>query len=192
MAGSRRRSRVRWRATPASLAARAAPERACFCATCGGRIEGLPRDYAYVLPHCIWDLTPEEEARRARYTTDFAVLDDQRFFVRGLLPVPLEGGEEFRYGVWLEVSELDFHRIRRAWRDPRAYEALRFQARLANAIRPWGDRTLGLPVEVGTRQAGLRPYVVGSADPWLGALLRSGWDHATYQAIAEALQAPEG
>jgi hypothetical protein len=158
---------------------------------CGAAIPGLPQDFAYQWPDRVFALPPEERAERTwrsgENNPDFVVLDGAAFFCRALLPIPIGEGEEFRYGVWLEVSQADFERILEAWHDEEAYRTLRFRAALANALAPWGDRTLGAAVDVATRDAGARPWVTGADDAWLAALLHAGWDRPAYERFARSL-----
>ena len=165
----------------------------CTCAFCGETILGAIQDYAYTWPDRVFALPPDERASRtwrsSEANPDFVVLDSTAFFVRGLLPIPLGAGEEFRYGVWLEVSQTDFQRILEAWNDDEAYTKLRFRAALANGIAPWGEPALGAAVDVGTRDAGTRPCVTRADDAWLAELLRSGWDRSTYESVARSILA---
>jgi hypothetical protein len=163
----------------------------CTCAFCGGTVPGLWHDLAYQLPDRIFALSPEERATRvwqsAESNADFAVLDEVAFFVRGILPVPLPDGDEFRYGAWLEISQPEFMRVLEAWGDDDAYAQLRFRARLANSLPPYGEQPLGAAVEVATGDMSARPRVVGADDAWLAHVLRDGWDQATYEAFARSL-----
>jgi hypothetical protein len=154
-------------------------------------VPGLWHDLAYQLPDRIFSLSPAERTARvwqsAETNSDFAVLDGEAFYVRGIVPVPLPGGDQFRYGAWLEVSQPEFTRILEAWGDDAAYERLRFRARLANALPPFGERAMGAAVEVATGDASARPKVVAADDAWLADLLRDGWDQATYEAFARTI-----
>lgn len=145
-----------------------------------------PLDYAYRLPDCVFAL-PEEE-RSPRCTQDFAELDRRRF-VRTLFPVPLEGGEEFRYGIWIEVTPDTFEHVVRAWNDPVQYRALTFSGLVANAIPPLGARAVGGVVDLATRDDRSRPFVVAAHDQQLALLLHRGWTRAEHLAIAFALRA---
>jgi hypothetical protein len=166
-------------------------EPTCTCALCGRGVEGLWHDLAFQLPDRVFALSPEEQATRtwrsAETNADFVVLDEASFYVRGILPVPLPGGDEFRYGAWLEVTPADFTAVLQAWDDDAAYARLRFRAALANALPPYGDRALGAQVDVATGDVSARPKVVGAEDGWLATLLRDGWDQATYEAFARTI-----
>jgi len=55
------------------------------CSVCGERHDERLLDIRLGLPHDIHRLDADARARRAWLADDFAVLDDERFFVRGLL-----------------------------------------------------------------------------------------------------------
>jgi hypothetical protein len=157
----------------------------CTCATCGVALPDLPLDFAYSLPDCVFALLPEE--RSPRCNADFAELGERKF-VRGLLPVPVQGSEEFRYGVWLEVDADTFQRVLRSWNDPDTFRTLTFSGRLANAVEPFGATTLGVEVEVATRGENARPFVVRSRADWLERLITGGWTRQEYVERASGLR----
>lgn len=119
--------------------------------------------------------------RSPRNTRDFAELGERRF-VRGLLPVKLASGDEFRYGIWLEVDCATFDDARQIWNDEVRYSQLRFAAAIANAAPPWREKIVGAAVEVGIRDHKSRPFVIGAREPWLRELLERGWTMAEYEA----------
>ena len=148
------------------------------CGTCGKATTRL-LDFGCQLPDCIWEQAESE--RSSRNGSDFAELGSRRF-VRGLLPVKLADGEEFRYGVWLEVTRAVFEEVVRVWNDEDRDPRLRFAATLANALPPWGTDILGVAVEVGVRDQGSRPFVVAAGASWLQTLIERGWTAAEYDA----------
>ncbi len=105
------------------------------------------------------------------------------------LPVPIEGGEEFRYGVWVEVDRDTFERVVRVWNDAAAYRTLTFSGRIANAFPPFGQRTVDVLVDLATRDEKSRPFVIHSREPWLVGLLARGWTHREHLDVAQALRA---
>lgn len=121
------------------------------------------------------------DERSARNNADFAELGDRRF-VRGLLPVPLANGEEFRFGVWLEVDQQTFDEVVTSWDDEERYPDLRFSATIANAVAPWHAQILGARVDVGVRDPNGRPFVLAARAPWLQAVIERGWTTAEYEA----------
>lgn len=153
----------------------------CACAKCGA--PSLLLDFGYQLPDCVWEQPVSE--RSSRNSQDFAVHGARRF-VRGLLPVKLETGEEFRYGVWLKVKRSTFDEVRATWNDPERYPKLRFVAKIANAAPPWRTKILGVEVDVGVRDQKSRPFVVAARERWLQDLIVRGWTEAEYKAAVES------
>ncbi len=144
-----------------------------------------PLDYGYRLPDCVFAL-PEEQ-RSPRCNRDFAELGARRF-VRVLLPVAIEGGEEFRYGIWVEVELATFERVVRAWNEPEQYRALTFDGRVANAFPPFGASVVGASVSLATRDERSRPFVARAEREELAFLLRVGWTREEHLAVAAALR----
>jgi hypothetical protein len=149
----------------------------CTCSECGAPTALL--DFGYQAPDCVWAQLPHE--RSPENTSDFARLGERRF-VRGLLPIKLESGEEFCFGLWFEVDLATYDQVRACWRDPPRYLSLRFTATIANATPPWRESIIGCIVDLGARKATSRPYVIGARDPWLRQLLESGWTASDYDA----------
>jgi hypothetical protein len=116
-------------------------------------------DIRFGLPGAIHDLTDEERAGRTRLTDDFAVLDDNRFYVRGLLELPIpELESHFGYGVWLEIEQPDFAHLLKHWKDPDQSEFPGTPGLLANELEPYAP-TNGLRVLLQPVSADLLPSV---------------------------------
>ena len=102
--------------------------------------------------------------------------------MRGLLPIRIEDGEEFRYGVWLEVEPAVFDEIVASWNDTVRYPQLRFVGTIANAVPPWREAILGVEIHAGVRDQNSRPFVIAAHAAWLQQLLERGWTDAEYEA----------
>lgn len=112
------------------------------CSVCGERHDDRLLDIRLGLPHDIHLLDADARTRRAWLADDFAVLDDERFFVRGLLELPIpELGDRFAYGSWVEVSMPDFQELMRRWHDDEQFDVV--ECTVANELEPYRD-TLGL------------------------------------------------
>jgi hypothetical protein len=105
---------------------------------------------------------------------DMMQVPDLGAFVRALLPVHLTEGHQVTYGVWLGIHPAQLPEVYAVWHAPR-YVHLQLDARLANAIKPWG--MLGAPVHAAVRQADHTPYCDSSTDPTLAAVLSEVWSH---------------
>lgn len=128
----------------------------------------------------MWAQPPAE--RSSRNNSDFAESGDRRF-VRGLLPVRLASGDEFRFGLWFEVDRPTFAEVVASWDDEERYPHLRFTATIANAAPPWHAQILDAQVDLGVRDPSARPFVIAARAPWLQAVLERGWTMAEYEAV---------
>lgn len=150
----------------------------CTCASCGAPAALLDR--AYQAPDCVWAQPAAE--RSPRNNSDFTEFGDRRF-VRGLLPVRLASGDEFRFGLWFEVDQPTFDQVVATWDDEERYPDLRFTATVANAVPPWHAQILDAQVDLGVRDSNGRPFVIGARAPWLQAVIERGWTTAEYEAV---------
>ena len=74
------------------------------CGTCGNEYVSLPMNLAYRKPLDYIETSEAQRAERVWIDDDLCVIDGERFFIRGVLPLPVREGddveEEFRWGVW--------------------------------------------------------------------------------------------
>lgn len=100
-----------------------------------------------------------ERPRRCALGTDDCVIDDQHFFVRGCLEIPIEGhGDPFVWGVWVSVSVESYFEWRRAFDEPRRSHLGPYFGWLDAWIKPYPD-TMNLKTMVHPRDHGVRPYI---------------------------------
>jgi hypothetical protein len=114
------------------------------------------------LPEPIFRIDDAERDERAWVGEDSAVLRDrgaERFFVRALLELPIDGEEGyFGYGTWVEVSAEDFDRLGELWHAHDGWRSEPFAGTLANELLPYAF-TEGLPVRIRLRDVKLLPVV---------------------------------
>jgi hypothetical protein len=83
------------------------------CPCCGKEIESCEMDVAFALPDVIHALPADQRAVRARTHSDLCSLDDARYFIRGVVYVPVKQLVTlFGWGVWAEVSPAVYLRYR--------------------------------------------------------------------------------
>ena len=118
------------------------------CSICG---EVHPRsdiEVTFKRPDPILELEEEERSERCVEGEDLCSIDDRRFFVRGVLPIPVRGRElAYNWGVWAEVDEESFQRILDLWSDEGQASEPPMRGALANDI-PLYEATAGLPLKV--------------------------------------------
>jgi len=64
------------------------------------------------LPDPVFFLSETEQTRRCRIGVDVCTIDDSRFFVRGLLPLPVHNTNlPYRMSLWAEVDRTTFRKL---------------------------------------------------------------------------------
>lgn len=128
------------------------------CAFCGGEHEEVEPGFCY--PDA-WYAVPEaERATRISESSDFVSIDDEAFFIRCVVPIPVLGrAADYCWGFWVKVSARHYQEHDRYFRDdpPPGHEG--FGGTLANQtklLRP----TLGLRVHVHLGRGTARPRVM--------------------------------
>lgn len=133
------------------------------CSVCGEHHDERLLDIRLGLPHDVHLLDADERTRRAWLADDFAVLDDERFFVRGLLELPItELHSRFAYGSWVEVSMADFQELMRHWHDDEQFQSV--ECTVANELEPYRD-TVGLRATLRATAADKLPAIELAAAP---------------------------
>ncbi|WP_119966529.1 DUF2199 domain-containing protein [Simplicispira lacusdiani] len=118
------------------------------CACCGEWHDELLTDIACGLPDAVFDLGYLERYRRARYNPDFCTLDDNRHFIRCVLPVPFTHRDDyFGWGVWVEVDRATHDLCLRVFDTEGAAAVLHQHGMLANELKVY-RKTAGLPVRI--------------------------------------------
>jgi hypothetical protein len=127
------------------------------CSVCGEQHDERLLDIRLALPDAIHRLGPEARETRTWLADDFAVLDNEHFFVRGLLELPIpELGSRFGYGTWVEVPMRTFSTLLKLWHDPRQFEPV--TGYLANELEPYRG-TVGLEARLRAISADRLPSV---------------------------------
>jgi hypothetical protein len=135
----------------------------------------------------VWFAVPEtERARRAELSTDQCVIDDEHFFVRARLEIPVHGLEEsFCWLVWVSLSSANFERASELWYAPGRETEPSYFGWLSSALPGYPD-TLNLKANVHTRPVGQRPFVeLAPTDHPLAIEQRNGISRERLQQIME-------
>lgn len=129
------------------------------CSVCGEYHDELTLDIRLGLPDDVFVLSAEERERATEQGDDWCILraGQSRFFIRALLEIPVPELETyFGYGLWAELDEVGFERIRGLWDDPRGAAEPPFTALVANELAPY-EATTGLRVLIHLRDVDLLP-----------------------------------
>jgi hypothetical protein len=119
------------------------------CASCGQWHAELLTDIACGLPDAVFALDYLQRYQRARYNHDFCTLDDARWFIRCVLPVPFTYRDDFfGWGVWVEVTQAQHDDYLRFFGDEGGQVAAQaLHGTLANQLRGYRN-TQGLSVRL--------------------------------------------
>lgn len=133
------------------------------CGCCGQTFENWPLDVSFNRPDEIWKMPEDERAKRAWESSDLCVLDDAKFYLRGVLYVPLiEHDEKWGIGLWVQVSQDNFERYMRLYDVDGSLEAP-FEGLVANNMPAFGG-VLGETVQVRLGNSKQRPTFVIDAN----------------------------
>ena len=90
-------------------------------------------------------------------TEDLCAIDDEHFFVRGVIHLPIIGtAETFRWGVWGSLSKDNFGKLMSMWDDPKRVELPPMFSWLSNNIQHYPD-TLNLKMYAHIKEPCDRP-----------------------------------
>jgi hypothetical protein len=131
---------------------------------------------------------PDPWNHRGELSSDQCVIDDEHFFVRGLVEIPVVDGDgPFTWGVWVSLSKANFERTTALWHDPNRVNEPSYFGWFCNSI-PAYPETLHLKTAVHTRGVGLRPLIeLEATDHPLAVEQRDGITAARVRTIAEIM-----
>ncbi|BCL37133.1 hypothetical protein NSMS1_35800 [Nostoc sp. MS1] len=116
-------------------------------------------DIAQQKPVDYFLVPPEEQAQRIKINQDLCSIDDERFFIRSYLPLPVHGtNQNFGWGVWAEVEPESFFRYLELYKTDGSDEPP-FIGLLSAVLDCYQPNTYQLPVDVKLRLAHERPLI---------------------------------
>lgn len=140
------------------------------CGSCEEWHTGPCLDFSYDSPY-YWSQEHEKASDRARLLPswsrnrrktflddDYCAINDDNFFVRGIIHLPIIGAAEtFRWGVWGSLSPENFRALLNKHDDPKRTELPAMFSWLSTFIPEYPD-TLNLKMYAHIQELGLRPH----------------------------------
>ncbi len=126
------------------------------CNTCGIEHDNIPLCFGIEAP---WsDIVPENEfAQRVDLSPDVCVVDEEIFFVRGHIQIPIyDYPSPLAFSVWASLSEESFAHMCERWSSPRRASEPPYFGWLSSPISVYPD-TLNLKLSVRSRPPGQTP-----------------------------------
>nr|WP_308807642.1 DUF2199 domain-containing protein [Pseudoduganella dura] len=131
-----------------------------ICSKCGEEHPLEEMELTFRRPDDVAKLSAEERARLVQENNDLCVIDGMRFFIRALLPLPVESRDiPYCIGLWVEVTQATFARVYDLWDSDEQVLQKPFAAQIANEI-PTADGSLGLRAEMRLTGPTTRPDVI--------------------------------
>jgi hypothetical protein len=160
------------------------------CSICGETHEGLP-DIGDDKPYYWYTLSPEERESRAQLTEDTCVIDDEDYFIRGVLLLPVHDYErDFGFGVWVSQKWENFERYLAI---PDATEIGPFFGWLSSELTCYEQSTLSLKTMAHFSGGGKRPTIELeptdhplAVDQREGITLAKAWEIVHFYMAADA------
>jgi hypothetical protein len=157
-----------------------------ICSRCGKTHDGLA-DLVFSAPYFYYTVAEDERADRCFLNSDLCTIDDQDYFIRGCLEVPITDHDElFTWGAWCSVSHENFKRYIGTFDEPHQSHIDPFFGWLSVRLPTYPD-TLRLKVMAHLRDHGTRPrFELEPTDHPLSIDCRFGIAVSRLQEIYEA------
>ncbi|TWU04521.1 DUF2199 domain-containing protein [Stieleria varia] len=159
-----------------------------LCATCGKYHDELPMEFGANAPAMLANVPEAERQDRCELTDDLCVIDEEFFFIRGCLELPVvDHDDPFIWGVWASLSKESFMRCHEIWQQAGREAQPPFFGWLSTSLPLYPD-TLNLKTQVHTRRVGERPFIeLEPTEHPLAIEQRSGITMGRVREIAGAL-----
>jgi len=161
------------------------------CGVCGEWHEGLP-DLGFDAPLHYHQLSDEERDTVATKSSDLCTINDEDFFVRGVIEIPIQGRDDcFGIGAWVSLKEENFGRYVELYdaEDPSGEGP--YFGWFCNRIAGYRE-TISLKTHLHLRPAPARPSIeLEPTDHPLAVQQRDGIGLAEIQALIERALHPE-
>lgn len=161
-----------------------------FCATCKQFHSGLPISYAADFPDSYACLSDKEREERAVISSDQCIIDKEKYFLRGLIEIPIIGFNEcFLWGVWVSIWKEAFDEIDEYWQTCDREKLIGpYKGRINNGLAEYSPSTFNLKCTIRVQPIGSRPlFFIDEPEHPLAIEQRDGISLERVQQIASAL-----
>jgi hypothetical protein len=125
----------------------------------------------------------EQRAARAELTDDVCAIDNEHFFIRGNLNLPIIGNSEhFSWLVWVSLSRQNMQRMLETWGRPGREAVPPYFGWLSTSLPGYPD-TVNLKTNVHTCPVGIRPLI--ELEPTDHPLAREQREGITWERVLE-------
>lgn len=131
------------------------------CSCCDKTLPASQVELSFRKPDVIAALSSEElESRCKQLWEDGFSLDDERYFIRALIPMSVHGSdEEYCLGAWAEISADDYRMVLNDWEKEIASPSQLIRGHIANQL-PYTKNSLGSLVDILATDNKSRPILI--------------------------------
>lgn len=131
---------------------------AIVCSTCGKTHEGVPT-FGVKGPLSYYAVPENERDDRCALGSDNCIIDDEHFFIRGCLEIPVhDQSDPLVWGVWVSLSKGSYDAWAAVFGRPKRAHVGPFFGWLDAWLKPYPD-TMNLKCRVHLRDEGIRPLI---------------------------------
>jgi hypothetical protein len=154
------------------------------CALCGVEHGDLPTCFGFEAPWRSY-VREEEFESRVLLTPDQLIIDDEDFFIRGHIEIPIQGMTvPFAYSVWTSLSRKSHDRIGERWEAPDRASDPPYFGWLCTWL-PNYPKTTSLKIMVQSREPGVVPlFTLEPTEHPLAVEQRNGISQARWHELA--------
>lgn len=129
------------------------------CSCCGQEYGDLPLCFGSDFPDYYFSVPPEEREKRIELKESLCVVDEQHFFHRGRLIIPItDHHENLTFNVWTSISAEKFSKRLNLWEDKSRIKEEPYFGWLQTLIATYGD-TLNIKTIAVEQEVGLIPEI---------------------------------
>lgn len=129
----------------------------CSCCDCGVSLGSDNWSWCMPAPDYYWSVPEDERADRTVLTADQCIVDDEHFFIAGILEIPvIGGGAPVSYTCWSSLSLKSHELVCDSWEDPNRVNLPPMFGWFSNQLPGYAE-TENLKIMVHLRAPGLKP-----------------------------------
>lgn len=129
------------------------------CSCCGQVYDKLPLCFGADYPDYYFSVPAEEREKRIELKESLCVVDEQHFFHRGRLTIPIiDHNEDLIFNVWTSISANNFVKRMDLWEDPNRTNEEPYFGWLQTTIPTYG-KTLNIKTIATEQEVGIIPEI---------------------------------